>query len=172
MLSLADGSMLSLADGRVLNMNSLQDRITEAFAEKENAKKADLARAANVSPSAVSQWFSGESQSMRLEPALGAANYLGVNPLWLAEGKGPKKAHALLPGKPLENADAQALAAYLLEHPAVAESILAMIRAIKNIGAHTDKPAANKLRADRFAPGKAIKNEEQAGNTIRGKTRS
>lgn len=53
--------------------------------------KADLARACKVRPPSVSEWFSGESKSMRSDALLRAAEFFGVNALWLATGEGPQR---------------------------------------------------------------------------------
>lgn len=53
--------------------------------------KADLARACKVRPPSVSDWFSGESKTMRSDALLRAAEFFGVNALWLATGEGPQR---------------------------------------------------------------------------------
>lgn len=72
-------------------MNTLSDRINTAIAEKA-CTAAELAKAAGVKESSVSDWRSKETKSMKAEPALKAASFLGVSPFWLVLGIGPKKA--------------------------------------------------------------------------------
>ncbi|SEF19413.1 Phage repressor protein C, contains Cro/C1-type HTH and peptisase s24 domains [Variovorax sp. NFACC28] len=54
----------------------------------------EIARRADVSSSAVSQWLNGQTASIRIEPAIKLQQGSGFNALWLAKGKGPKKAGA------------------------------------------------------------------------------
>lgn len=55
-------------------------------------KGVELARAVGVKPPSVSDWISGKSKTMEGENLLKAANFLGVNPIWLASGIGqPQK---------------------------------------------------------------------------------
>ena len=72
-------------------MNSLQERIAEAFGKKPGAKKTALAKACGVSSGAVTQWFTGQVQTLKAFTAISAASYLGVEPLWLTEGRGPMR---------------------------------------------------------------------------------
>lgn len=71
-------------------MNSLADRIKSAIAEKA-CTAAELARAAGVKEASVSNWRSQETMSLKAEPALKAAAYLGVSPYWLVFGVGPRR---------------------------------------------------------------------------------
>lgn len=71
-------------------MNTLSDRINDAIAEKA-CTAAELAKAAGVKESSVSDWRSKETKSMKAEPALKAASFLGVSPFWLVLGLGPKR---------------------------------------------------------------------------------
>lgn len=71
-------------------MQTLAARLSSALAAKTGASQAALARACNVSPASVADWFSGETKSIKAGPLLRAARYLDVEPLWLLEGLGPR----------------------------------------------------------------------------------
>lgn len=66
---------------------SLKDRVLKAIAHKE-CQIPELAVAAKVKPPSVHGWINGTSKTLRAGPAIRAAAFLGVNPLWLAEGDG------------------------------------------------------------------------------------
>lgn len=68
----------------------LKDRINEALADSGKTK-AGLARFCGVAPSSVTQWCNGRTKSLDAAPAVLASMYLGVQPLWLVSGSGPKK---------------------------------------------------------------------------------
>lgn len=51
---------------------------------------AQLAKAAGVSPGAVSHWFSGNTQELKAASAIGLAQITGWNVKWWAEGIGPR----------------------------------------------------------------------------------
>lgn len=72
--------------------NNLAARLASAFDTAKHTK-ADLARASKVSAASVSDWFSGETKSLKAEPMIRAAAYLDVEPLWLATGEGPMRHH-------------------------------------------------------------------------------
>lgn len=67
---------------------ALKDRIQEII-DSGITKKA-LAEAAGVSPSAVSQWLSGESQKLKGESVAGIQMKTGYSSSWLVSGRGPK----------------------------------------------------------------------------------
>lgn len=71
-------------------MNSLADRLRYAMEvlPTKKIKGVDLARAVGVKPPSVSDWLSGKSKTMEGENLLRAANYLKVDPTWLATGIG------------------------------------------------------------------------------------
>lgn len=71
-------------------MNTLSQRIREAMDEKP-CIAADVARAAGVKEASVSDWVNDVTKTLKAEPALKAAQFLGVSPFWLVLGKGPKK---------------------------------------------------------------------------------
>lgn len=77
-------------------MSSLADRLSKAF-DPAIHSKADLARSAGVKAPSVSDWFTGDTKSLKAAPLVKAAMYLGVSPLWLATGEGPMKPHIAAP---------------------------------------------------------------------------
>lgn len=77
-------------------MHSLKDRLAAAFDPSKHTQ-AELSRAAKVSTASVSDWFSGETKTLKAEPLLRAAAYLGVSPFWLALGEGPMRTNSHSP---------------------------------------------------------------------------
>jgi transcriptional regulator with XRE-family HTH domain len=80
-------------------MSTLKDRINWAFDTLHQRRKKndggtftreDLARACKVKPSSVSDWFSGNTKSLKAEPSIRAAIFLDVLPLWLICGEGQR----------------------------------------------------------------------------------
>lgn len=71
-------------------MNTLADRIKEALTDAGRTQ-ADLAEACNIKPPSVSEWVSGKTKSLKAATAQRAAAFLGVNMMWLTEGRGPKR---------------------------------------------------------------------------------
>lgn len=71
---------------------TLKTRIAEALQES-GYSQTDLAVACGVRPASVNGWISGQTKSLKSSSANRAATFLGVNPLWLIEGKGPKRAN-------------------------------------------------------------------------------
>lgn len=66
---------------------TLSDRIKLA-AEEKKISQAGLARACGISRPSVNAWFSGTTQSIDGKYLTTAAEFLGVNPHWLATGEG------------------------------------------------------------------------------------
>lgn len=71
-------------------MTTLAQRMKEAI-DDAGVKPADVARACKITAASVSNWLSGETKSLKASTALRAADFLGVNQAWLAEGRGPKR---------------------------------------------------------------------------------
>lgn len=73
-------------------MTTFTDRIQTAFKHAQDLNpqitKKGLAEACNVSKSAVSAWFSGQSKSITPQNAETAAKYLNVSERWLVNGAG------------------------------------------------------------------------------------
>lgn len=74
-------------------MSLLKDRVQEAFsllpAEKQNQRK--LAEFCGVRPPSVHDWFSGATKSLKGKSLIKAAEYLNVDEMWLATGRGSMK---------------------------------------------------------------------------------
>lgn len=71
-------------------MKTLGKRLAYAI-KASGVSQADLARAAGVTRSAVSQWVSGETISAGAEAIFALADATGFEPRWLATGKGPER---------------------------------------------------------------------------------
>lgn len=69
----------------------IQERIAQAITESGMTKSA-IAKACGVSPSAVTQWLSGETKAPTAERLLRLARATRVSYSWLIEGKGAMKA--------------------------------------------------------------------------------
>jgi transcriptional regulator with XRE-family HTH domain len=69
-------------------MNTLSERLQHALATRDKSP-AELARAVKKTESAVSQWLSGETKSLRSESLIAACAFLGCHPAWLYSGKLP-----------------------------------------------------------------------------------
>lgn len=70
---------------------SLQTRIQEIL-DATGLTRAQLARAAGVTPAAVTQWLAGGSKEIKGPNAAGLEGITGYSAAWIATGKGPKKA--------------------------------------------------------------------------------
>ena len=73
-------------------MLTLQERAHQARAA--GFTNVQLAKAADVSASAVSHWFSGNTVELKAASAIGLAHLTGWNVKWWAEGKGPRDLRA------------------------------------------------------------------------------
>lgn len=73
-------------------MNTLSDRMTELM-QATGWSIGKIAEVAAVSSSAVSQWVNGQTQSIKLEPAIRIERESGFSALWIANGKGEKRAN-------------------------------------------------------------------------------
>ncbi len=71
-------------------MQELKDRMKAAL-DDANLKNAELARIAKTSRTAVSDWLSGKSKSIRGDKLIVISRALNVDPDWLANGKGDRK---------------------------------------------------------------------------------
>lgn len=69
-------------------MSTLADRIS-LLLQRRSMTQAELAAAARVKPPSVADWVSGESKSIKAEPALRIAHACRVNAWWLVFGDGP-----------------------------------------------------------------------------------
>ncbi|WP_268798041.1 LexA family protein [Pseudomonas huanghezhanensis] len=66
------------------------ERVAKAI-EASGKRKAQIARECQVSSSAVTQWLSGESKSLKPESIYALAAATGFNAEWLAMGTGPER---------------------------------------------------------------------------------
>jgi phage repressor protein C with HTH and peptisase S24 domain len=85
----------------------IQDRIAQAVNESGMSKSA-IAKACSVSPSAVTQWLSGETKAPTAESLLRLARATRVSYTWLVEGKGSMKASDVADGRGRYEADSNA----------------------------------------------------------------
>lgn len=71
-------------------MSTLSERVGAALSESGHTQ-AELAAACGLSGASVNDWLSGKTQTLKAASAQRAASFLGVNILWLTEGRGPMK---------------------------------------------------------------------------------
>jgi transcriptional regulator with XRE-family HTH domain len=69
----------------------LATRMQRAISTQALATKTGLAKACGVKLPSVTSWFNGKTNNLRGEHLYAAAHYLGVNPEWLATGRGPMR---------------------------------------------------------------------------------
>lgn len=69
-------------------------RLQHAMNLRNIRLKGDIASAAGVSASAVSQWFKGDTKSLKADNILTLAKFLRVNVEWLKDGVGPMEGDA------------------------------------------------------------------------------
>ena len=72
-------------------MSTLADRLQQALKALPNGSQADLARYCRTKAPSVSDWFTGETKTLKARSLVLAAEYLGVRPRWLLDGQGPMK---------------------------------------------------------------------------------
>lgn len=73
-------------------MDNLSDRLELIMEESPTKiKKAAIAKACGVKESSVNDWFSGKTKNIVGETLFLAAEFLKVEPRWLASGKGPMR---------------------------------------------------------------------------------
>lgn len=77
------------------------ERIARAIA-LSGKKKGEIASQCAVRPSAVTQWISGESKSLRPENLYALAEATGFRAEWLAIGRPPEREDEAQPGSPSE----------------------------------------------------------------------
>lgn len=81
----------SSEDNSEYAIGMLKDRLRLAMEGPPPVKQSALADACGISPVSVNDWLSGKSKSLRGKNLMAAANFLHVNPLWLASGRGPMR---------------------------------------------------------------------------------
>lgn len=67
---------------------ALKERIATLIARVDGTRPADLARIAGVSTASVSGWMTGDTKSMKPEPARRLAAHFGCDQNWLMTGIG------------------------------------------------------------------------------------
>jgi transcriptional regulator with XRE-family HTH domain len=72
-------------------MKTLSERLSYALSLKSGATQADLCRLCKVKSSSVSFWFSGKTKAIKGDMLFRVADFLNVNPKWLATGLGPMR---------------------------------------------------------------------------------
>lgn len=72
-------------------MSTLKDRLKVVMDGPPKISQAALARACKVTAPSVNDWRSGKTKTLEGENLLRAADFLRVNPQWLATGKGPMR---------------------------------------------------------------------------------
>lgn len=72
-------------------MSTLAARLQAALDAKPGATQAELARYCKTKPPSVSDWFRGETQTLKAQSLILAAEYLGVRARWLLDGTGPMR---------------------------------------------------------------------------------
>lgn len=113
LLGVCVSSLLYFESSKIVRMPSLQDRITKIL-EDERLIPADLARAAGVSPMAVSYWMDGTTKDIKFKYADPIAEKYGYSTRWIMTGKGQPKLEAK--GKPEHSGiDREALMKILTE---------------------------------------------------------
>ena len=70
-------------------MHTLADRLQLALERRPGATQAGLAAHCGVKPPSVSDWFTGETKSLKAASLRKAAEYLGCSRDWLETGLGP-----------------------------------------------------------------------------------
>lgn len=74
----------------MLSMSQLSERIREIIAAT-GLSNSQIASAAKRTPAAVTQWLSGEVQSISAESAFALSDETGFEARWILFGEGPKK---------------------------------------------------------------------------------
>ncbi|MRT30792.1 S24 family peptidase [Herbaspirillum sp. CAH-3] len=69
-------------------MNTLAERLQAAFERRPDLTQSGLAKACGIKAPSVADWLSGRTKKIEGANLLLAAQFLDVNPWWLATGKG------------------------------------------------------------------------------------
>jgi transcriptional regulator with XRE-family HTH domain len=92
--------ILNLIGRYRIEVETFGDRLQKALdqinrerldAGRDQVKKAHLAKACGVAPASVTQWISGQTKGMKPENLFATADFLGIEPRWLATGEGPMR---------------------------------------------------------------------------------
>lgn len=74
----------------LLNMAAFKDRL-EVAAREKGVSRSQLAKEVGMTRSNMTHWFGGRAKDPGGDALTRAAEFLGVNALWLSTGKGPKR---------------------------------------------------------------------------------
>ena len=77
---------------------SITDRLIEAI-DESGLSQTDLGRRVGVTKAAINGWVKGRAVNLRPAHLFAAADALGVEPRWLATGKGPKHRTKIVDGE-------------------------------------------------------------------------
>lgn len=100
-------------------MSTLAQRLAQALDAKmkrdPSASQAELARYCGAKGPSVSDWFTGETKTLKAQSLVLAAEYLEVRPRWLLDGRGPMADGDLQapPARPALSPNAEYLAGVL-----------------------------------------------------------
>ncbi|CAB5281487.1 XRE family transcriptional regulator [Burkholderia multivorans] len=122
-------------------MTTLAERLEQAMKMPPEKKAADLARACRVRAPSVSDWLSGKTKKMEGANLLLAAEFLNVDPWWLATGEGQmeRRANAPAPQKQEKlGTHAQALVDALTEADKVGLPSSAFVALLQTLKAFED----------------------------------
>ena len=72
-------------------MTDLAERLTLAMAGPPEVKPSELARACGIRQPSINDWLNGRTKKLEGANLLAAAEFLHVNPWWLATGAGPMR---------------------------------------------------------------------------------
>ena len=72
-------------------MTDLAERLKMAMAGPPDVKPSELARACGIRQPSINDWLNGRTKKLEGANLLAAAEFLKVNPWWLAAGTGPMR---------------------------------------------------------------------------------
>lgn len=128
-------------------MTTLRERMQKALEARcaGHGCQAELARACGVREPSVADWMSGKTTTLKAEPAIRAARWLGVSAAWLVLGEGPMKPEV----EPWDLRIAQALAKL---QPEFRRPLEAAILAAAEQTAKMGPPVADSRVEEAFPP--------------------
>lgn len=133
-LKVNNRSMLTTQESKIAYMKTIGDRIKQARTANEKMTQAELAKLCGVSRSAVTQWESGQSKTLKPENLLCVADKTGFSIRWLITGKGEERQHSvkLVPtaaskSKTINSLVHQLAEEILLAEPEIQQAIQALL---------------------------------------------
>lgn len=120
-------------------MLTLSQRIKFVASDLPRGWQRKLAIACGVTATSVSDWTTGKSKSIEYDHAIRAAEFLGVDAIWLRTGEGGPHAVAAVKGHPL-NEDRQ-LYAKPPNHVSVSQAVEVIRLALIKVDALTREQA-------------------------------